>query len=322
MAATASRTLALLDLLQTHRQWPGPELAERLGVTPRTLRRDVDRLRELGYRIAATRGAGGGYRLEAGASLPPLLLTDAEAVTTALGLRTVVALGLADGEHVTLTALAKLEQVLPTALRRRIRALAENVHTQGPVAAPVDPDLLGRLALACRDRERVRFHYTDAAGLPTHRLAEPHSLVASRRHWFLVAWDRTREDWRTFRADRMDRLHLTGLRDPARELPAEDAAAFVTRAVTALRRGQASVDVVVDLPLAEFRARLGPYAPDAVADGPGRTRWTLSAEPPAWAASALVWLPDDVPYRVEGDPAILAGLRRTAERAATALTAR
>jgi predicted DNA-binding transcriptional regulator YafY len=322
MAATASRTLALLDLLQTHRQWPGGELAERLGVTPRTLRRDVDRLRELGYRIAATRGAGGGYRLEAGASLPPLLLTDAEAVTMALGLRTVVALGLADGEHVTLTALAKLEQVLPKALRRRIRALAENVHSQGPTAAPVDPDLLGRLALACRDRERVRFHYTDATGVETHRLAEPHSLVASRRHWFLVAWDRTREDWRTFRADRMDRLHLTGLRDPARELPAEDAAAFVTRAVTALRRGQASVDVVVDLPLQEFRARLGPYAPDAVADGTGRTRWTLSAEPPGWAASALVWLPDDVPYRVDGDPAILAELRRTAERAATALAAR
>jgi predicted DNA-binding transcriptional regulator YafY len=321
MAATASRTLALLDLLQTHRQWPGPELAERLGVTGRTLRRDVDRLRELGYRIAATRGAGGGYRLEAGASLPPLLLTDAEAVTMALGLRTVVALGLADGEHVTLTALAKLEQVLPSALRRRIRALAENVHTQVPATPAVDPDLLGSLALACRDHERVRFHYTDAAGTETDRVAEPHSLVAARRHWFVVAWDRTREDWRTFRADRISRLHLTGVRDPARQLPADDAAAFVARAVSALRHGHTTVDVVVDLPVEEFRTRLGPYVRDAVADG-DRTRWTLSAEPPAWVASALVWLDADVPYRLEGDPAVVTAIRDTVGRTASALARR
>jgi predicted DNA-binding transcriptional regulator YafY len=319
MAATASRALALLDLLQTHRQWPGPELAERLGVTERTLRRDVDRLRELGYRIAATRGAGGGYRLEAGASLPPLLLTDAEAVTMALGLRTVVALGLADGEHVTLTALAKLEQVLPGTLRRRIRALAENVHTQVPATAPVEADLLGHLALACRDHERVRFHYTDAGGTETDRLVEPHSLVAARRHWFLVAWDRGREDWRTFRADRIARVHLTGVRDPGRQLPADDAAAFVARAVSAVRRGQTTVTAVVDLPPAEFRRRLGPYVADEIVADGARTRWTLPAEPPAWAASALVWLGPDLDYRVEGDPMVLTAIRDLVTRATVGL---
>jgi predicted DNA-binding transcriptional regulator YafY len=319
MAATASRTLALLDLLQTHRHWPGPELATRLGVTQRTLRRDVDRLRELGYRIAATRGTGGGYRLEAGASLPPLLLTDAEAVTMAIGLRTVVSQGLVDGEHVTLTALAKLEQVLPAQLRRRVRALAEHVHTQAaPTTATVEPDLLGSLALACRDRERVRFHYVAASGAETDRCVEPHALVAERRHWFLVAWDRDRLDWRTFRADRMSRLHPTGVRDPVRDLPAADAAAFVAEAVGALRRGQRTVDVVLDLPLEEFRKQIGWWSRDTVADGTGRTRWSLSADPPAWAVSALAWIPAGVAYRLEGEADVVTTVREAASGLVTA----
>ena len=151
MAETTSRTLELLHLLQTHRQWPGPELAERLGVTDRTLRRDIERLRELGYRVAAERGANGGYRLEAGANLPPLLLTNDEAVAMAIGLRLAAAQGLVDGALTTQTALAKFEQVLPSAVRERVNALAASIAPESPRGAPVAGELLGQLALACRD---------------------------------------------------------------------------------------------------------------------------------------------------------------------------
>jgi biotin operon repressor BirA-like protein len=149
MAQTTSRILQLLNLLQTHRQWSGAQLADRLAVTRRTLRRDIDRLRELGYRVEATRGSGGGYRLEAGAELPPLLLTAEEAVTMAIGLRVAAAEGLTDGEQTTLSALAKFEQVLPSALRQRVNALAAAVQASSTDSrrTPVPPDLLGQLAL-------------------------------------------------------------------------------------------------------------------------------------------------------------------------------
>ncbi len=310
--ATATRLLALLDLLQTHRQWSGAQLAERLGASERTLRRDVDRLRELGYRVTATRGSGGGYRLEAGSALPPLLLTDAEAVTMALGLRTIVTHGLVDSEQVSLTALAKLEQVLPTALRRRVVALAQHVHVRLPggagqhSTAAVQPDLLGQVALACRDHERLRFHYVDACGTASVRVVEPHSLVASRGRWLLVAWDRDRDAWRSFRADRMDRLVRTGARDPARDLPAENAADYVAQAQQALFRGESSADVVIDLPVEDVRRLLGAWGADVVALGERSTRWPISFQSASQVVAALAWLPDGVGYRLDGDPALLA----------------
>ncbi len=151
----------MLNLLQTHRHWPGSELADRLGVTERTVRRDIERLRDLGYRIESTPGAAGGYRLEAGSAVPPLLLTDDEAVAMAIGLRIAAAQRLVDGHDTTLTALAKLEQVLPSPLRRRVNALADAVQPAGiRTGAAVSPEVLGELALACRDHERVRFRYT------------------------------------------------------------------------------------------------------------------------------------------------------------------
>src|ERR1700761_9262051 len=189
MGETTSRTLALLNLLQSHRQWSGPELAERLGVTERTLRRDVDRVRELGYRVEAVRGPLGGYRLEAGGALPPLLLTNDEAVSVAIGLRLAAQQGLVDGELTTQSALAKFEQVLPSALRRRVNALATTVEADSPRSPSVDQDLLGFLALACRDQERIRFSYEARDAAQTDRVVEPHALVAEAKAWFLVAWD-------------------------------------------------------------------------------------------------------------------------------------
>lgn len=313
MSGPTSRALALLDLLQTARQWPGRELADRLGTTERTLRRDVDRLRELGYRVSATRGAGGGYRLEAGAALPPLLLTDDEAVATALGLRAVATAGLVDGETTTLTALAKLEQVLPLRLRRRVRALADHVQPQTNAPPRVAPDVLGQLALACRDRERVRFHYVAASGVETDRLVEPHSLVAAARCWFVVGWDRDRRDWRTFRADRASRLLRTGVRDPARVLPAADAAAFVRDAVRELWRGQHTVEIVLSMSLEEFRRWAGRWAERAEAADAGTTVWTVRADSPAHVLAALAWIPERVGYELRGAPRLLDAVAVAAE---------
>jgi len=235
---TSSRLLTLLSLLQGRRDWPGDELAQRLEVSGRTIRRDVERLRELGYSIESTRGVAGGYRLEAGTGLPPLLLSDDEGVAIAVGLRSQAAAGLRGAEHTTMSALAKIEQVLPPALRRRIEAL-QAVATptgapgsgSGPGAAPsVDSDLLGLLALCCRDGERVRMRYTDAAGAPSARSIEPHRLVPLGRRWYLLAWDRDRDDWRTFRLDRMREAVATTWRFRPREHP--DPVAYVQRAVT------------------------------------------------------------------------------------------
>src|SRR5690606_9619715 len=167
----------LLSLLQTHRFWSGPELAGRLGVSDRTLRRDVERIRELGYRVAASPGAAGGYQLESGSTLPPLLLDDDEAVAIGVGLRTAAVLGIDDGEQTSLSALAKLEQVLPRNLRRRVRALQEHTIPAARAGARVAADVLAEIALACRDHERLRFRYTAGSGAETSRHVEPHSLV-------------------------------------------------------------------------------------------------------------------------------------------------
>jgi predicted DNA-binding transcriptional regulator YafY len=317
MAETTSRILELLGLLQSHRQWSGPELAERLGVTERTLRRDVDRVRELGYRVDAVRGPLGGYRLEAGGPLPPLLLTDDEAVTMAIGLRVAAQYGLVDGELTTQTALAKFEQVLPSALRRRVNALATTVQAETPRSPSVSQELLGSLALACRDLERIRFSYEDGRGERTERLVEPNALVAASRNWFLVAWDLRRADWRTFRVDRMSRLFGTRLRFPARDLPG-GASAYVAESVAALRR-RIRLDAILELPLAEARAAFGPWGWQAEAIDETTTRWRIDAESPEHAFGALAWIPVGVAYTLEGDPELLDFIRASAARAAAAV---
>lgn len=295
---TTSRVLALLNLLQTHRHWSGPELAERLDVTDRTLRRDIERLRELGYRVESVPGSGGGYRLEAGAALPPLLLTDDEAVTMAIGLRVAATQGLTDGEQTTLTALAKLEQVLPSALRQRVNALAGHVQPMQPQQSAVSPEILGQLALACRDQERIRFRYVAADGAETDRVVEPHFLVSGKRYWFLVCWDLQRDDWRTFRVDRLSRFFGTRLRFEPRELPAEDAAAFVTMALGSMHVAVSST-IVMKLPLDRMLEWFGPWSQGAVAIDDQTTSWPIGGRDLHEMFTALVWIPEGVSYTIE-----------------------
>jgi predicted DNA-binding transcriptional regulator YafY len=226
------RALRLLSLLQTHRFWPGAELTAHLGVSARTLRRDVDRLRTLGYPVDATPGASGGYRLAAGAHLPPLLLDDEEAVAIAVGLRAAAGASIDGMEDTALRALVKLEQVLPDRLRRRVRAVHSNVVSLQWGGGPtVDADALAVLALGCRDHEQIRFEYRRRDGEEASRLVEPHQLVSAGRRWYLVAWDVRREDWRTFRLDRLERARLAGARFAPRPLPGGDAAAFVAESI-------------------------------------------------------------------------------------------
>jgi predicted DNA-binding transcriptional regulator YafY len=229
------RALHLLSLLQTHTFWPGTELCTRLDVSARTLRRDVDRLRALGYPVDATPGPAGGYRLAAGAHLPPLLLDDDEAVAIAVGLRAAASESIDGMEETSVRALAKLEQVLPDRLRRRVRAVHANVTPLrwAPDTA-VDGDALAVLALACRDGEQVRFGYQARDGESTRRLVEPHQLVVTDHRWYLVAWDVRRDDWRTFRLDRMTDARLAGVRFRARGIPGGDAAAFVAQSIRSM----------------------------------------------------------------------------------------
>lgn len=228
-----TRALQLLSLLQTYKFWPGGELAERLDVSSRTLRRDVERLRELGYPVDATPGVAGGYRLTAGTHLPPLVLDDDEAVAIAVGLRAAAGTSVAGIEDTSLRAMAKLEQVLPDRLRRRVKAVHGNVSQLrwGGDEPTVDADALAVLALACRDHEQVRFDYQRRDGEDSRRLVEPHQLVSSGRRWYLAAWDVRRDDWRTFRLDRLTDPKLAGVRFAPRPIPGGDAATFVANSL-------------------------------------------------------------------------------------------
>jgi predicted DNA-binding transcriptional regulator YafY len=224
---TSARLLRLLSLLQTRRDWPGADLAERLGVAPRTVRRDIDRLRSLGYPVHSTPGAAGGYRLGAGAELPPLLLDDEEAVAVAVGLRTAAGGTVTGIEETSLRALAKLEQVLPARLRRRVNTLQTHTVRIARDGPTVDPGVLTHVAAACRDHEQLRFDYTDHQGVVALRKAEPHSLVNKGSRWYLVGWDVERGDWRTYRADRIEPRTPNGPRFVPREPPESDVAAWV-----------------------------------------------------------------------------------------------
>jgi predicted DNA-binding transcriptional regulator YafY len=233
MLETSARLLRMLSLLQTHQGWTGPALAERLGVTTRTVRNDVERLRSLGYPVKATPGAAGGYRLGAGASLPPLLLDDEEAVAVAVGLRTAAGGTVAGMEETSVRALAKLEQVLPPRLRHRVNTLqtqtvAVPIPGQGPT---VSPAVLTTLAAVCRDHERLRFDYRSHTGTAL-RTVEPYRLAYARGRWYLVAWDLDRADWRTFRVDGIEPRTPAGPRFVPREPPAGGVAEHVTHAVS------------------------------------------------------------------------------------------
>ncbi|MFI6094283.1 helix-turn-helix transcriptional regulator [Lentzea sp. NPDC051213] len=226
----SARLLKLLGLLQSRREWSGEELADRLGVSTRTVRRDVDKLRDLDYPVHASMGtSGGGYRLGSGARLPPLLLDDDEAVAVAVGLRT--ASGIENIGETAVRALLKVEQVLPSALRHRVAALEIETVPHTGSAPVVDASLLTAVGTACRDRQRLRFSYVGHAGEESLREVEPHRLVTWGRRWYLVAWDGERDDWRIFRLDRMTVRTPFGARFTPREIPGGDAGAFVAQKV-------------------------------------------------------------------------------------------
>lgn len=231
MSETTGRVLQLLGLLQSRRVWSGEELADRLGVTTRSVRRDVDRLRELGYPVHASTGHGGGYQLGAGAALPPLLLDPDEAVAMAVCLRVAAGGSVAGVGESALRALSKLDQVMPARLRSQVTALHDATVTLGAATdTPVEPDVLMTLARASRDHEHVSATYTDIRGAVTQRRLEPYQLVTTGRRWYLMCFDRDRDDWRSLRLDRMAQVRVSGTTFTPREAP--DAASYVRRAIS------------------------------------------------------------------------------------------
>lgn len=319
MASTGSRALQLLSLLQTHRYWPGHELADRLGISPRTLRRDVERLRDLGYPVDATRGVAGGYQLAAGASLPPLVVDDDEAVALAVGLRTAAQSGISGVDEASVRALAKIVQVMPPRLRRRVDALRMTTlsTTLGP-APSADAGILTALAQACRDEERIEFAYVARDGQASTRTVEPHRLVSIERRWYLVAYDLTRFDWRSFRLDRVADPRPTGTRFRPRALPAEDAAEYVRESLHSIVE-PVVVEAVVEAPLERVLDVLQRWA-DVEDQGDGSSRVRITADSAEWALFGLAAV--DAPFRILGpEEAVIAaadwGERFT--RSATAL---
>jgi predicted DNA-binding transcriptional regulator YafY len=293
MASTGSRALQLLSLLQTHRYWPGQELSERLGVSPRTLRRDVERLRDLGYPVDATRGVAGGYQLAAGASLPPLVVDDDEAV----GLRTAAQSGIAGVDEASVRALAKIVQVMPPKLRRRVDALRTTTlsTTFGP-GPTADAGILTALAQACRDEERIEFAYVARDGQASKRTVEPHRLVSIERRWYLVAYDLTRFDWRSFRLDRVAEPRPTGTRFRPRALPAEDAAEYVRESLHTISESVV-VEAVIEAPHDRVLERLGRWATvDDLGDGTSAVH--ITADSAEWALFGLAAV--DAPFRIVG----------------------
>jgi len=306
MRETSSRLLDLLSLLQARRDWPGAQLAERLEVSGRTIRRDVGRLRALGYPVESLTGPAGGYRLRAGAAMPPLLLDEGEAIAIAVGLRTAARSSVTGIEETSIRALVKLEQVLPAHLRRRVAALGSATVAGPATGPPVDPQHLTTIATACRDSECLRFDYRSRDGSASRRDVEPHSLVNLGRRWYLVGWDRRREDWRTFRVDRLNRPAATGTRFTTRSLPAKDAAAYVEQNIAgAASRYEARV--TVHAPAAEVATRI-PWIAGALEPIDARDcEYRTSDDDLEWLAIRIAMLGVDVD--VHEPPELVAQLK-------------
>jgi len=302
--------LRLLSLLQTHRYWPGGELADRLEVSARTLRRDVDRLRELGYPVDAMRGVAGGYQLQAGAALPPLLLDDDEAVAIAVGLRSSAAGAVAGVEETSVRALTKVIAVMPPRLRRRMNALS-TYTVPAPMSGPsVDAVALTVLAQACRDDERLRFTYRARGADPTERHVEPHRLVSLGRRWYLVAFDTDRHDWRSFRVDRIAEPASTRVRFRQRELPGGDALAFVRSGIASIPT-KYDARVVVHTTAADVAQVVQGWGQvDPIDD---RTcRLSMSVDALDWPAMVLGAVGAE--FEVEGPPELVDLIRDMGER--------
>jgi predicted DNA-binding transcriptional regulator YafY len=311
MLETSARLLRLLSLLQSRRDWTSAELATRLDVTTRTVRNDVERLRGLGYPVHARPGVAGGYRLGAGGTLPPLLLDDEEAVAVAIGLRTAASGSIAGIEETSLRALAKLEQVLPSRLRHRVGVFQSHVLPMPSPGPRVDPDVLTTLARACRDHERLRFDYRAHSGTTSRRSVEPYRLINDRRRWYLVAWDGDRDDWRTFRVDRIEPRPPTGPRFTPRVLPPDrEVVAKVARGVQeATWRYRARV--IVHASAQHVRDRL-PIPVDVESLGPDRCAFEPGSDHPSMLALYLGLL--DADFEVVDSPELVAALQTLADR--------
>ncbi|GAA2426933.1 YafY family protein [Streptomyces macrosporus] len=316
MLGTSARLLRLLSLLQARRQWTGAELAERLGVSSRTVRRDVDRLRELGYPVHATRGTAG-YRLGAGASLPPLLFDDDEAVAVAIALRTAASGTVAGIEEAALRAVSTLGQVLPSRLRHRVESLYRATLRVGPPGPEVEPGTLLVIADACRRGERLRFDYAGPRSATAVRSVEPHRLVHFDQRWYLVAWDLDRDDWRTFRVDRLTPRPPTGPRFTPRPPPDGDVAAYLSRRLS--QRAwpyQATVALHASAEEAAVRVWPGTGAIEAVDER--RCLLHVGADS-VWS---LLWMITSVDLDftlVDGPPELADALRAHVERCLRAL---
>jgi predicted DNA-binding transcriptional regulator YafY len=318
MWETSARLLRLLSLLQARRDWTSTELAARLGVTPRTIRNDMDRLRRLGYPVDARPGVAGGYRLGTDGALPPLLLDDEEAVAVAVGLRTAASGSIAGIEETSVRALAKLQQVLPARLRHRISAFQSYtllMPSQGP---QVDPDVLTVIASACRDHERLRFDYRVHSGAASRRSVEPYRLLNDRRRWYLVAWDTDRGAWRTFRVDRIEPRTPTGPRFTPRTLPPDrEITAQVARGV-----GEATwryrARVIVHAPAEYVHGRL-PISVDVESLGPDRCAFEPGSDHPEMLALYLGLL--DADFTVVDSPELVDALRKLTKRYQRAIDA-
>lgn len=321
MADPAVRLLRLLGLLQQRTAWTGPALAERLGITDRTVRRDVDRLRQLGYPVDAVLGPTGGYRLAPGVAMPPLVLDDDEAVAVAVSLRAATGGSVRAAAEAGLSALAKLEQVLPGRLRPQLAALTAMTVPLGGDGAPdhddaVAPDALVDIAQACREDERLRFAYGDRDGRESERTVEPLRLVHTGRRWYLAAYDVRRAAWRTFRVDRMGAVQRTGHRFVRTDAP--DPADLVARGM-AVAPYPHQARVLLDAPLAAVAARVPPTVAVLEAADDGHTLLTTGAFDLDHIALHLGLI--GVPFVVLDPPELRARLGALAERLAAAASA-
>lgn len=307
--STAGRLLTLLGLLESRRDWTSEELADRLAVTTRTVRRDVTRLRDLGYPVDGLAGPGGGYSLGSGGSIPPLLLDEDEAVALAASLRVTAQGDVTGFAEAGLTLLAKLDQVLPPRARARIEDVTSTtLALSGPIAPPLDPATLGVLAHAARNCERVRFVYTRPEQEPMERHVEPFRMVFAFRRWYLVAFDRDRDDWRTFRLDRIREPRATGMRFTRVDPP--DPTAHVEEGL-ALATYPIHARVLLECSADEARRFVAPSVALIQPSGDGRAVMVIGADEPDWIARYVASIP--ARFRVLEPPEVVEAVALLAE---------
>ena len=313
-ASTTARLMRLLSLLQARRDWPGTLLADRLDVSPRTVRRDVDRLRDLGYSIRTTMGPDGGYRLDSGTELPPLLFDDDQVLALAVALQGATASG-AGIEEAAVRALTTVRQVMPSRLRHRLDAL--RFTTLAPASDPVSPEVLVALSTAIRAREVLRFEYAGSQPDAPPRRVEPHNLVASQGRWYLVAWDLDHDDWRLFRADRLAPRAPTGPRFARREIPGGDVREYVAGRFKGSEQGGSwpcTGTVILDLPASAVL----PFAGDGLVEELGPDRCSLELGSWSWGALAASFGRFEAAMEVVGPPELAAAFDELARRYAAA----